>query len=162
MLAALVAVALVAFVGYNYFEFQANNPPVPAAGASATASAAVAAEAQRDEASPAAEASSAAGEAPGPGAPAAVAKPSPKPTLAPSRTIELRLTARSWLRVDVDGAKALEGIFPAGTRRDFHGRSVYLRAGNAGAVVVVVNGKDEGTMGPMGDVVERTFTLAQE
>jgi hypothetical protein len=95
-------------------------------------------------------------------APILAPKPSAAPTLVPSQTIEVRLTDRSWLRVDVDGKKALEGIFPAGTRKQFHGRSADVRAGNAGGVVLVVNGKDEGTMGHLGDVVERTFALAQE
>jgi hypothetical protein len=72
------------------------------------------------------------------------------------------LIAPSWLRVDVDGAEALEGTFPAGVRKKFHGRSVDVRTGNAGGVVVVLNGKNEGTMGQPGDVVEHTFTLARE
>jgi cytoskeleton protein RodZ len=153
VVAALVALGLVVLVGYNFFEIRANNQATPSAGASAAATAAAAVAGASGQPSP------------DPGVamlPAVLPKPAPSPLLAPSRTIEVRLTDRSWLRVDVDGAKALEGIFPAGTRKHFHGRSVYVRAGNAGGVVVVVNGKDEGTMGPTGDVVERTFTLAQE
>jgi cytoskeleton protein RodZ len=148
MVAGLVAFAWLAFVGYAYYRVQANNRPPLNAGATATSAAAAVA---RNAPSPSASL-----------APAVAVKPSPRPSPAPSRTIELRLTDRSWLRVDVDGAEALEGIFPAGTRKDFHGRSVYVRTGNAGGVVVVVNGKDEGTMGHPGDVVERTFTLARE
>ncbi|MGP6157499.1 MAG: DUF4115 domain-containing protein, partial [Vulcanimicrobiaceae bacterium] len=85
-----------------------------------------------------------------------------RPVATLSRTIELRLTAPSWLRVDVDGAEAFEGILPAGSRKDFHGRSASVRTGNAGAVVVIVDGRNQGTMGQMGDVVERTFNLARE
>ncbi|MFY9778966.1 MAG: RodZ domain-containing protein [Candidatus Baltobacteraceae bacterium] len=161
MIAALVALGLVAFVGYNYFEVQTNNRPAPNAVATATSAPALAENGSDDQASPTPAGSLAPSLAV---TPAAVPSPTPAPTptLAPSRTIEVRLTDRSWLRVDVDGAKALEGIFPAGTRKEFHGRSAYVRAGNAGGVVVVVNGKDEGTMGHSGDVVERTFALAQE
>jgi cytoskeleton protein RodZ len=148
MVAGLVAFAWIAFVGYAYYRVQGNNRPPFTAGVTATSAA-----------------SAVAANAPAPTAsltPALLIKPSRRPLPAPSRTIELRLTDRSWLRVDVDGAKALEGIFPAGTRKYFHGRSVYVRTGNAGGVEVVVNGKDEGTMGHQGDVVERTFTLARE
>jgi hypothetical protein len=179
MFATLIAFVLVVLVGYNYFEVRAGHRSVSDAGATASSaapavvtSAAPAAETTSPATSIATSAAAAvAGNGPldegtpGPwvSIPAAgLTGVPPGPSFATSRTIEVRLTDRSWLRVDVDGAKALEGIFPAGTRKEFHGRSVYVRAGNAGGVVVVVNGKDEGTMGPAGDVVERTFTLAQE
>jgi len=62
----------------------------------------------------------------------------------------------------VDGVKVLEGILPAGWRGDFHGKTVVVRAGNAGGVEPSLNGKDLGTMGAPGDVVQKTYTLAQE
>jgi cytoskeletal protein RodZ len=140
VVAAFAAFALVALFGYDYYQWRTAGNPVAAV-----------------TASPAADT------APRPAlmATRSVA-PLPKPAVVPARTIEVRLTEASWLRIDVDGAKALEGTYPAGTRLQFHGRSASIRAGNAGGVHVFLNGKDEGTMGSVGDVVERTFTLAQE
>ena len=56
----------------------------------------------------------------------------------------------------------MEGTYPAGTERVFHGKTATVRAGNAAGVDVTVNGRDVGPLGAPGDVVERTFTLAQE
>ncbi len=53
----------------------------------------------------------------------------------------------------------MEGTFPAGTARLFHGKSALVRIGNAGGVVVLVNGQGVGKLGGTGDVVERSFTL---
>ena len=71
----------------------------------------------------------------------------------------LVLSAPSWLRVTVDGSVSMEGTFPAGTTKTFHGKSAMVRVGNAGGVEIYVNGKDVGKLGKSGDVVERAFTL---
>jgi cytoskeleton protein RodZ len=132
-LAAAAAVILVAFVGYNYYELQ------------------------RDSGAPAAQVSGELLASPSPGPPA--------PRLSGAtgaNTVGVRLVQRSWLRVAVDGAVPMEGVYPAGTERVFHGKTATVRAGNAAGVDVTVNGRDVGTLGAPGDVVERTFTLAQE
>lgn len=138
LLSILAAVVLVGFVGYNYYQLQVENAaPPPAPGPLA---------AQPHAAKPA---------TPVPAGP-------PRPTVAASPTLELRLTQRAWLLVQVDGVKALEGILPAGWSGQFHGRSVFVRTGNAGGVDLTVNGRDLGTMGASGDVVQKTYTLAQK
>jgi hypothetical protein len=53
----------------------------------------------------------------------------------------------------------MEGTFPAGTVRQFHGKTARLRIGNAGGVEVIIDGKSVGRLGSAGDVVERIFTL---
>ena len=53
----------------------------------------------------------------------------------------------------------MEGTFPAGTVRQFHGKIARLRIGNAGGVEIIVDGKTLGKLGSAGDVVERSFTL---
>lgn len=68
-------------------------------------------------------------------------------------------SAPSWLRVTVDGSVSMEGTFPAGTTKTFHGRKALVRIGNAGGVEIYVDGKDVGKLGKSGDVVERAFTL---
>jgi hypothetical protein len=69
------------------------------------------------------------------------------------------LTAPSWLRVTVDGSVSMEGTFPAGTSRAFHGKAAVVRVGNAGGVAIYVDGKDVGKLGKSGDVIDRSFTL---
>ena len=53
----------------------------------------------------------------------------------------------------------MEGTFPAGTAKTFHGKSALVRIGNAGGVEIYVDGKDVGKLGKPGDVVEHTFAL---
>ncbi|MBC5799409.1 MAG: helix-turn-helix domain-containing protein [Candidatus Eremiobacteraeota bacterium] len=78
------------------------------------------------------------------------------------RSLSVRLTQPSWLLVRVDGSKRLEGLYPAGTRKRFHGAHADVRAGNAGGVELTVNGRDLGPMGRTGDVVERSLGLGRQ
>jgi cytoskeleton protein RodZ len=146
-LAACAAIVLVGFVGYNYYELQRDQPAAPSV---------------LETAGPAAHASSAPSR--GHGMPLrAAALPATHQTVSQgANTVVVRLVQRSWLRVAVDGTVPMEGEYPAGTERVFHGKTATVRAGNAAGVDVTVNGRDVGTLGAAGDVVERTFTLAQE
>jgi len=72
-----------------------------------------------------------------------------------------RLVFDLLARGDVDGRQQIEGLFPAGTSKTFSGKSVTVRAGNAGGVDVVVNGKDLGKLGNAGDVIEKTYEAAK-
>ncbi|HET9030143.1 MAG TPA: RodZ domain-containing protein [Candidatus Aquilonibacter sp.] len=148
--ASLVAVALIAFVFYN--EFTLRQPPAgnPAALPSNTPAVASAdGSAQPSDGPDSAAASPAASGSP---------VPSPTPSLVP-RTLEVRLSQASWIRVAVDGSVSMEGTFPAGTARVFHGKNAVVRIGNAGGVDLLVDGKSVGKLGGAGDVVERSFTL---
>ncbi len=143
VVATLVAVALVGFVGYEWWQYAHPG--------SATAIA-------RSTSAPQPAATS--GESQAPVANASV-RPSAKPGasgIAPHQ-LAVRLTQRSWLRVVVDGTQQLEGIFPAGTVRTFKGNVADVRAGNAGGVVVATNDRSPKPMGNVGDVVEQRFTL---
>ena len=145
ILGGLVALALVAFVVYEYWQY-AHAP-------NSQASVGVATPAPQ----PAADS---AGSGPGAGASALPsAMPSGSPGPATHHQLEIRLTQRSWLRVNVDGATRLEGVFPAGTSRTFTGNVADVRAGNAGGVSVAVDGKPPSPMGKEGDVVEQRYTL---
>lgn len=133
--AGAVAVLLVGFVVYLYLTPPGSRSPAVALGSS----------------SPAAPASPSA-------APAAAPPPSP-PAAAQPRTLAIYLTAPSWLRVTVDGSVSIEGTFPAGTRKTFHGSSALVRVGNAGGVNITVDGHSIGKLGAAGDVVEKNFVL---
>lgn len=138
--AALAAAVLMGFVGYKYVELQQKDAGAPVVVAGVAPSSRPAA---RVAAAP-------------------VPHPRPNPALVPKRTLQVRVTADSWMAVKVDGVAVLEGIVKAGTLKAFHGKSVDVRAGNAGGVDLTLNGKDLGLMGKPGDVVERTVTLAEQ
>jgi hypothetical protein len=90
-------------------------------------------------------------------APAAAAKPSPAPTV-PGKALNIELvTLRPvWLRVTVDGARALEAELPPDRRLPFAAdKLIQIRAGNGGAVKLMVGGEDRGPLGGEGRVVDR-------
>ncbi len=130
-IAGIVAVGLIAFVIYLYLA------PPRTAGLTAMSTAATA--------SPQS---------------AGTATPVSTPTFLPQvKTLAILLTAPCWLRVVVDGSVSIEGTFPAGTRKTFHGKTALVRVGNAGGVQITVDGRPVGRLGSSGDVVERSFTL---
>ena len=134
-LAALAAAILVGFVGYNLFQLPGESQAPRELG---VASRGV------------------------PETGIAPAKHATSTTAAESKTLEVRLTDTSWLSVSVDGSRRLVGTFPAGTHKAFHGKLAEVRAGNAGAVELTVNGKDLGALGGPGNVVERSIPLVEE
>ncbi|HTU69295.1 MAG TPA: RodZ domain-containing protein [Candidatus Baltobacteraceae bacterium] len=158
-IASIIAVVLIAVVVYNEATLRARQT---ASALPSNTAAELAASPAQAATPPALSASP--GSLPG-GSPSTLpsASPSASPTgtAAPDAlaTLELRLSAPSWLRVTVDGNVSMEGTFPAGTVRQFHGKIASLRIGNAGGVEVIVDGKSLGRLGPSGEVVERSFTL---
>lgn len=96
------------------------------------------------------------GGTPAPGPAATSGAPSPLPQ---TQTLAIHLTAPSWLRVTVDGSVSIEGTFPAGTTKRFHGKTALVRVGNAGGVEITVDGKPVGKLGGPGDVVEKQFAM---
>jgi cytoskeleton protein RodZ len=131
--AAVVAVLLIAFVTFNELTLRRAGPSAVVASAASV--------------SP---------------SPPLLASPTPTASsliAAGSRSLALVLSAPSWLRVTVDGSVSMEGTFPAGTSKTFHGKTALVRLGNAGGVEIYVDGKDVGKLGKSGDVVEHAFTL---
>ena len=137
-IASAIAVALIAFVVYNEVAFQSRPPAAASPAQSPTASSVPSTQP--------------------PVSPSAVASATPAGP-AGSHTLSISLAAASWLRVAVDGNVTIEGTFPAGTQRTFRGNHALIRIGNAGGVLVLVDGKSIGPLGKSGDVVERAFTL---
>ncbi|WP_027363773.1 helix-turn-helix domain-containing protein [Desulfotruncus alcoholivorax] len=65
-----------------------------------------------------------------------------------------------WMRIIVDDKNAFEGMVGPGSVKTFKGEeSVQLKLGNAGAVKVMVNGKDYGFLGAPGQVITRAFQV---
>jgi cytoskeleton protein RodZ len=146
-IAASVAALLVAYVFFNALTMRREAAPIASESAAPSSLPSIVASASN--ASPAAGASPV---------------PSVRPTAAGPSTdgansLALVFSASSWLRVTVDGNVSMEGTFPAGTAKTFHGKNAVVRIGNAGGVEIYVDGKDVGKLGRVGDVAERAFTL---
>lgn len=72
---------------------------------------------------------------------------------------EIAAVRRVWIRATVDGARVLERELEANERVTLRpARTVVVRAGDAGAVRMVIDGRDRGLLGANGIAVTRTFT----
>ncbi|MGA7570913.1 MAG: RodZ domain-containing protein [Candidatus Aquilonibacter sp.] len=158
--ASIVAVVLIAIVVYNEATFRARQSAnaLPSNSPTAVASAGDAALAADGTPSASPDEGSSTNPSQTPSGSPSVGS-SPTPLASGSANLEVRLSSPSWLRVTVDGNVSMEGTFPAGTVRQFHGKIARLRIGNAGGVEVIIDGKSVGRLGAAGDVVERSFTL---
>ena len=101
----------------------------------------------------------------GPVRPAAPSTPAPSDAAAPAANAgpprsEIVAVRRVWVRVVVDGVKTSEREMEAGERVTLPaGSTAVIRAGNAGAVRVTVNGEDRGLLGAEGEVLTRTVRI---
>jgi cytoskeleton protein RodZ len=141
-IAGAVAAALVLYVGYGYYQLKVNPAAPPTTGPVASVPVPVA----TATAAAAATAASTPTAAPAP----------------PRRSVGIRLSQVSWLRVTVDGNVILEGEFPPGTVRDFYGKHVHMLVGNAGGVEVTPPGGTAKVLGAPGEVVERDYVLERK
>ena len=73
-------------------------------------------------------------------------------------TIDVEATGRSWILVVADDVVVYQAFVTAGERRRWQANgSMTVRVGNAGVVVLTVNGRSVGPLGGRGEVVSRTF-----
>ncbi len=80
----------------------------------------------------------------------------------PRSPLSIRLSAKetSWVRVTADGRVTAERIFRPGETENIGAvREVSIRAGDAGAVTVAVDGRQPVALGREGEVVTRRFTV---
>ncbi|HEY9630166.1 MAG TPA: RodZ domain-containing protein [Coleofasciculaceae cyanobacterium] len=76
--------------------------------------------------------------------------------------VDMKLTAQSWIEVEVDGEVKLAEVLPEGTERTWAANNqLRIRAGNAGGVMVAYNGEQAKPMGQPGAVEEKTFAPGQ-
>ncbi len=87
----------------------------------------------------------------------------PLPTPLPNYTgvnVLVRAEQRLWLRVTVDGVEAFAGLMVPGDSKEFVGQQVVeIVTGNGLGTRVIWNGRDQGTLGEIGEVVDRLWTL---
>jgi cytoskeleton protein RodZ len=89
--------------------------------------------------------------------------PSPSPPIYTGIFMELVFTGTSWIQVTVDGVRDFQGVLDVDTYRSWYGEErIELRVGNAGVVLVTVNGQSLGTLGAPGEVIDRVFERAGE
>lgn len=89
--------------------------------------------------------------------------PSPSPPVYTGIFMELVFTGTSWIQVTVDGVREFQGELATDTYRSWYGEErIELRVGNAGVVLVTLNGQSLGTLGGPGQVVDRVFERAGE
>lgn len=96
-------------------------------------------------------------------------QPDPQPASSPQRAApaevapprsEILAVRRVWVRIVVDGVKTTERELQAGERVPLPaGSAAAIRAGNAGALQVTINGEDRGSLGAEGEVVTRTLQI---
>lgn len=71
--------------------------------------------------------------------------------------------AQSWIRVVTDGKTEFEGVLPEGTERMWMAdEQLTLRAGNAGGILVGLNGNQAKQLGDPGAVEEVTFEAGSQ
>ena len=84
----------------------------------------------------------------------------PAATPASDAPTQLVAVGDVWVRVTVDGVRVVERELEAGARIPLRGRTIVVRAGNAGAVRMRINGEDHGPLGAEGVVLTRTYTTS--
>ncbi len=89
----------------------------------------------------------------------------PLPTGTPTRIpsgrlqVDVQIIARTWLEVSADGEPAFRGLIEAGTNWSWFAEdSIAMHVGNAGGVLVTLNGQDLGPLGEENDVVDIEWT----
>jgi cytoskeleton protein RodZ len=108
------------------------------------------------EAAPPASVATQAEPAPAAGTPAAAAR-----SQQGSLVVVLRATEACWLSILVDGTRVPSRTLGAGERVEFTvERSITMRAGNAGALEITLNGKPARSLGAAGEPVTRTIPAA--
>ena len=95
-------------------------------------------------------------------APAAqpASEPAPAPVATPPPRAEIVTSRQVWIRVMVDGQKVIERELPPDTRIPLNPAAQFVvRAGDAGAVKVAIDGKDQGPFGVDGRPATKAFTV---
>ncbi|WP_052312045.1 DUF4115 domain-containing protein [Richelia intracellularis] len=83
-----------------------------------------------------------------------------KPLFNPNQLqITIKLQGKSWLRVIVDNKKVFEGIIDRGAQKIWKAeKRIFVRSGNAGAILLSINGEKEKILGKQGEIREFILT----
>lgn len=87
-------------------------------------------------------------------------QPDNNPTVPDKVDIMVSAKQECWLDVSIDGTNNFNGLIKAGEEKSFIGEeSVFIFAGNAGGIEIIMNGENLGIFGDVGHVKRQTFTL---
>ena len=87
--------------------------------------------------------------------------PTSTPTEIPSGRlqVDVQIIARTWLEVTVDGEQAFRGLIEAGTNWSWFAEDIVtMHVGNAGGVLVTINGQELGLLGEPDEVADIEWT----
>ncbi len=77
--------------------------------------------------------------------------------------VNVQVQDNAWMRVIIDGKTEFEGTLPKGTQKKWVAdKSVTIRAGNAGAVLIAINNQTAQPLGKPGAVEEITYEASAE
>jgi cytoskeleton protein RodZ len=90
--------------------------------------------------------------------------PTPQPTATPEPTtgisLTLKTTQRAWTKITADGKVVMQDLLEAGQERGFDAtQQMIVLTGNAGGVILTLNQENLGTLGNVGQVIERTWNV---
>lgn len=89
---------------------------------------------------------------------AAIATPKPPKPQPKGVNVKVTVKEEAWIEIIADGKSIFEGTLPGGTQRAWQGKQqVTVASGNAGGVLVSVNGSATTPLGAAGAVQEKTF-----
>jgi len=78
----------------------------------------------------------------------------------PKGTLLVEANQDCWLHIVVDGEAVYSQTMRAGESANFEGKqSIYIKAGNAGGIVITFNGEKQEPIGGIGEVVEKEFII---
>jgi cytoskeleton protein RodZ len=93
--------------------------------------------------------------------PTNTSSPTSTATVVPSGRlqVDVQIIARTWLEVTVDQEPAFRGLIEAGTNWSWFAEdSIAMHVGNAGGVLVTLNGRELGALGGQDEVVDIEWT----
>ncbi|MCL4532281.1 MAG: DUF4115 domain-containing protein [Actinobacteria bacterium] len=143
---------LLGYVYSQYSSFMVNQPPSIARDATPSRPSPTTAAKSATSVPASPQAQPAPGQVGPPVLPEAAPPPQPTPTPVPAEPkemkIEIRVTQKAWMNVEVDGKEVLNATLSPGDRYSWTAKErVFIWSGFAGGVQIIRNGVDEGPLG---------------
>ncbi|MGD1874275.1 MAG: helix-turn-helix domain-containing protein [Mastigocoleus sp.] len=94
---------------------------------------------------------------------ASTPKPKPSPTKKADKStvqVKLKTKERSWLEVRVDGVQKFQDILEKDKQQNWTGKQqIYVRSGNAGGVLISIDGSQFKPFGEIGQIEQATYKV---
>jgi cytoskeletal protein RodZ len=86
----------------------------------------------------------------------------PKPALPQGLTLEVTAARPVWADIKADGEKVIYGILPAGIKTVTAKKVIFIKVGQANAVSLKLNGKQQPAMGTTANMAKTEFKLPEQ